>query len=102
MLAEQIPGPAQSGCGCFMACAKEGQALGHQLVIAHGFAIFVSGLQQYREEVIALCRVVAPLVNEALNMIAQDMYGFDRTKIKFHFFSFLQGLPQSLGGQNRR
>ncbi len=44
MLAEEIPGPGESGCGCFMPCAKEGQALGHQLHIAHGVAIFVSGL----------------------------------------------------------
>src|SRR5260370_5565530 len=44
MLAEQIPGPGESGGGCFMTCAKEGQALGQHLLIAHGVAIFVSGL----------------------------------------------------------
>ena len=69
MLAEQIPRPAQSGSGRFMSRPEEGQALSHQLLIAHGFAIVISGLQQDREEVIAICRVATPLVNEMLNMI---------------------------------
>src|SRR5690349_4995727 len=69
MLAEQIPRPGQSGSGCFMPRAKESQALSHQLLIAHGFPIFVSCLQQDREKIIALCLVTASLINEALNIV---------------------------------
>src|SRR5260370_16173216 len=76
-----MTGSAERGGGCFMTCTKEGQALGHHLLIAHGVAILVSGLQQYGEEVIALYRIVAPLVDEALNAIAQDLYGFLRATI---------------------
>ena len=81
MLAEEIPGPGESGCGCFMPCTKERQALGHQLFITHGVTIFVSGLQQDGDEVIALGRVVAPFVDETLNAAAQYLYGFVRAMI---------------------
>ena len=37
-------------------------------------AIFVSGPQEDGEEVVALCRVVAPLVNEAANASAQHLH----------------------------
>jgi len=81
MLAEQIPGPGEGSGGGFMPCHKEGQALGHHLLIAHGLVIFVSGLQQDGEKIIALCRVVAPLINEALNAVAQNLHSFVSTTI---------------------
>lgn len=76
MLAEQTPSPGKSGGGRFMTCYKEVQAFSHHLFIAHGLAIFVSDLQQDGEEVISLCRAVTPLVNEAPNAVAQNLYGF--------------------------
>ena len=81
MPAEQVPGPGESGCSRFMTRTKEGRALGHGLLITHGFAIFFSGLEQDGEEVTALCRVSAPLINEALNTAAHDMDGFVHAQI---------------------
>ena len=64
-----------------MPCHKEGQAFGHHLLITHEFTIFVSGLQQDGEEIITLYRIVASLVYEAPNAIAQYLHGIVRATI---------------------
>src|SRR5436853_1026588 len=76
MLAEQVPGPRKSSGSCFMASRKEDQAFGHHLLITHGLSIFIFGLQEDGEEVIALAWMATPLFNEVFNVIAQHLRSF--------------------------
>lgn len=59
-----------------MSSQKEDQAFVHHLLITHGVPIFVSGLQEYGEDVIPLCRFAASLIHEMSKAIAHHLHSF--------------------------
>src|SRR5579859_2649152 len=73
---EQIPSPGKRGGSCFMTPQKEDQTFGHHLLITHGLTIFISGLQEDGEKIMAVSRVATPLVNKASNLTVQHLHGF--------------------------
>src|SRR5215469_9211752 len=59
-----------------MPSQKEDQAFISHLLITHGLAILVSGLQEDGKDIIPLAGVTAPLVNEASQGLVQDLHSF--------------------------
>src|SRR6266567_4470641 len=69
---QQVPAPGERGSGGIVTGIEERQTFSPQLLAAHPGAIFVSCLEQDREDIIALIRVCLALSDHLSHFVIKD------------------------------